>query len=82
MFYHIWETLTQDPWVLETVRGFKIDFIDTPAQTYLPKVLTLPEDQQKIVEEIASMLQKGAILEVLWILKRFVSILFLVGDQS
>ena len=64
-FAQNWQIITQDPWVLQTIRGYKIDLLSHPRQTSLPSPPLLSPPQTSLVqEEIISLLQKGAIIEV------------------
>lgn len=65
VFSKNWLSIPNDIWVLETVKGFKIDFVSTPHQTSPPRELVLDQDQSALVdEEVRQMLDKGAILIV------------------
>lgn len=82
-FSQNWKLIIQVPWVLNTVGEFTIDFTEIPTQTSFPRDIPLNLDHQKIVEEeISSMLQKGAIIEVPMEALRFRSTLFLVEKKE
>lgn len=59
-FLHNWEKLSKDQWVLETVKGLKLEFIQiSPVQTKLSNCHITPKEKSQIVrEEIESMLEK------------------------
>ena len=61
-FYQNWEKLTQDPWVLETVKGFRITFSQTPFQSAEPSMRVSKEEEAYIEGEVQSLLRKGAIV--------------------
>ena len=64
-FLHNWEKLTQDQWILQTVKGVQIEFMNTPHQAFTPFQPKMPEcDRVLLQEEITSMLVKGAIVEL------------------
>ena len=64
-FLHNWEKLTQDQWILQTVKGVQIEFMNTPHQAFTPFQPKTPErDRVLLQEEITSMLGKGAIVEL------------------
>lgn len=65
-FIYNWEKLSKDQWVLETVKGLKLEFIQIPAvQTKLSNCHITSKEKSKIVrEEIISMLEKKANCEV------------------
>ena len=83
-FAQNWQIITQDPWVLQTIQGYKIELLSHPRQTSLPSPSLLSPPQTSLVqEEIISLLQKGAIIEVAfnpW--ARFYSNLFLVEKKG
>ena len=61
-FVNTWEVLTQDSWVLQTVRGFQIPFVGQPVQHQRPAIPCFPLEQlAQIQEEISSLREKGAI---------------------
>ena len=35
-FYSNWACLTKDNFILSTIKGYKVNFIETPHQAYLP----------------------------------------------
>lgn len=64
MFYaRAWERITNDPWVLETIRfGVDIDFISKPIQGEIPPQLALSKDMSAICDkEVDELLSKGAV---------------------
>ena len=65
-FLHNWEKLTQDQWALQTIKGVRIEFMDTPYQRNIPSQPRQSEHNEKrlLQEEITSMLKKGAIREL------------------
>ena len=42
-FFSAWETITSDKYILQAVKGYKIEFIDNvgPRQTHLPREIGL-----------------------------------------
>ena len=86
-FAQNWQIITQDPWVLQTIQGYEIELLNHPRQTNLPPpppppVLSAPQTSL-VQEEIISLLQKGAIIEVAfnpWVV--FYSNLFLVAKKG
>jgi hypothetical protein len=60
-FYANWQNITQDPFILNAVQGFKICFRSHPVQSIVPRV----SNQDLIIkDEISSLLKKGAIEHV------------------
>ena len=61
-FVNTWKVLTQDSWVLQTVKGFQISFVGQPVQHQRPATPCFPLEQlAQIQEEISSLREKGAI---------------------
>ena len=46
-----WSKISQDQWVLNTIRGYKIEFVTNPSQGRRPRVAILPNSQQRLVRE-------------------------------
>ena len=60
-----WAVLTQDPWVLQTVQGFKLPLVAQPVQTIVPPQMMFPSDQQLLISsEVESLLRKQVITAV------------------
>ena len=78
-FLNNWKLLTKDRWVLETVRGYCIEFVVEPYQNKQPHPPVYPLDQTQLIStELGELLQKGAIVEILNPQGGFYSVLFLV----
>ena len=60
-FLQKWREITQDKWILDTVQGFRLPFIQEPPQTRLPQFAFSQEESQTITQEIESLVKKGAI---------------------
>lgn len=61
-FYDQWELLTSDKWLLDCVKGLKIEMEHAPMQHFIPKpILFSIEDRVLIDQEIQNMLLKGII---------------------
>lgn len=75
--------MTNDPFILQTVRGLKVKFIEKPVQN-IPRITQVfGRDSIQIVQnEIDSLLKKGAIIPVEPVQGQFVSTLFLVDKKS
>ena len=58
-----WSKVTQDHWVLNTVQGYRLEFLREPVPSFCPKgVVTSSSQEQSLnYEEVLKMLQKGAI---------------------
>ena len=60
-----WEKITQDPWVLSTISGYKIEFWSNPIQTHPPAPLNLPQKQIHLMtKEVQILVQKKAVIAV------------------
>ena len=81
-----WETLAQDPFVLKTIGGYRLEFSEIPPLIYPTEtIFHLPRSQQgvgELGEEITSLLRKGAIERVTAVTKGFFSSLFLVSKKG
>ena len=61
-FLPSWERITQDPWVLEVIQGYKIELVTPPVQQSLPPVAKLSLTQEAVLEqEVNKLLAKQAI---------------------
>ena len=79
-----WEKVTTDSWVLETVGGLRLHFVNPPLQTILPQEAPLSEENRSIdILGIQEMLPKGAIQVVSPSLETpgLISSLFLVPQR-
>ena len=57
-----WEQITNDQWVLETIKGYEIPFIKPPFQSMPPRQLKFSADDGRAVDtEVQEMLHKHAI---------------------
>ena len=57
--------MSQDQWILDTIWGFKIEFVAQPTQERQPRAGMLSTSEQMLLaKEIAKLLAKGAITEV------------------
>ena len=73
-FVNTWKVLTSNPWVLQTVKGFRIPFTSLPSQTTQPAELVFPSEQAaQVREELQSLLVKGAVVPVIGCHKGFYS---------
>ncbi len=61
-FKENWAKLTQVPWVLEAVEGYRVPFTKQPYQTNPPRELQHSQEEQAMLRaEIQTMLEKEAI---------------------
>ena len=60
-----WVKITQDPWVLEAIQGYRVPFSQQPYQSYPPRALTHSQPEEAHMhQEIESMLERHAIEEI------------------
>jgi len=59
-----WEAITSDKWVLQTVRGYQLEFVNMPTQKQAPMTCASKKLSELISQEIEAMIQKGAVEEV------------------
>ena len=62
-FIKNWRELTQDPWVLSIIKGYKMTFSSTPHQERISKLVVSREEGLFITEEVQS-LKKGVVFKV------------------
>ena len=64
-FIQNWALITQDPWVLQAIQGFQLPLVGNPNQVPVPQEIQFPLEQKKLVsEEVAKLIQQGAISPV------------------
>ena len=83
--YHIenWRKLTSDPWILETVTGYHLEFDSIPNQTGIPKPPPFGGfEKQLIDDEIVTLKSKGASKEVTYCSNEFLSNIILVTKKT
>ena len=79
----VWRKITSDPWVLETVSGYHLEFDNLPVQSVLPRPPPFSEREKQLIdEEITKLLTKGAIRKVSSCPHEFISNIFLVPKKT
>ena len=82
-FSRNWSQITEDPWILDTVVGLKLKFMNTPP-SHSPQ--TSPhfdqETSQILTNEVADLAAKGAITLVMEEGTGFISPMFLVPKSD
>lgn len=82
-FISKWENLTQDPWILSAVKGYKLEFDENPFQKVIPNPIRFNEDECKLIDsEVSDLLEKGAIKETVHEQGEFISNIFLVKKKN
>ena len=46
-FLSNWEAITQDEWVLQTITGYRIEFLRKPEQNHRPPQITFQEREEE-----------------------------------
>ena len=78
-----WKLITQDQWVLQTVRGYCIDFVAEPHQERRPHAPVYSHDQAQLIRsDVGELLRKGATVELTTPSAGFYSTLFLVPKKD
>ena len=55
--------ITQDPWILQTISGYRINFDEQPYQEHVPREIDFSQEELLIVDnEAQEFLKKGAIV--------------------
>ena len=79
----VWRKITSDPWVLETVSGYHLEFDSLHVQSVLPRPPPVSEREKQLIdEEITKLLTKGAIRKVSSCPYDFISNIFLVPKKT
>ena len=82
-FVGSWMKITQDPKILDIVKGYKIPFHSKPFQSKIPFHPIVSREGEELVKlEVKEMLKKGAIRKVQPSKGEFVSNLFLVKKKD
>ena len=77
LFLENWARLSQDPWVLSTVRGYQIPLQHWPERHW--STITVREEQQSVLqEEVAKLREKEAVHPVQLTEAHIVSLVFVV----
>ena len=59
-----WKKVTSDPWIIDSVRGVTIPFMEVPAQVGEPRPYVLAEEERNFIDqELVGLLDKG-VLEI------------------
>ena len=78
-----WNLITDDPWVLETIMGYKIEFHSVPHQVTWPRTFMSKAQQESVQVEVDKMILQGAIHPVTSNTEGgFVSSIFLVDKKD
>ena len=80
-FVQVWEQLTQDPWILETIQGYRIPFQKQPPSRQIPVYAFSSLEGKAISTEIEKLLRKHSI-SLAVADDRFVNNIFLVPKKG
>lgn len=82
-FHQNWAMITNDPYILEIVKGYKLDFIETPFQQKPPKPLSFSKSETALLDaEICELRAKNAVRVVHPTHGQFISTLFAVPKKD
>lgn len=74
-----WEKITDDPFVLQCVKGYKIPFVSQPHQVRIPDVkFNSDKELENCQNEIEKLFKKGAIRQCEPVFGQFISPYFLI----
>ncbi|MCG7879447.1 MAG: reverse transcriptase domain-containing protein [Candidatus Thiodiazotropha endolucinida] len=85
MKYHVknWEKITNDPWVLQSITGYRIEFDEQPVQYRVPNEIPFNQEQWAIVDnEVKELLKIGAIVPCESEKDEFISTIFIVPKPN
>ena len=78
-----WEEISSDPWILETVHGYQVEFHTPPQQVGHPSEIRLDATQsQALTKEIKELARKEAIVATTHNKRGFISQMFLVPKSD
>ena len=79
----MWKKLTSDKWILMTIKEYKIDFVRTPVNSFIPKVIDFGFERNKMVDqEVQDLLANAAISECEHENGEFISNIFLANKKG
>ncbi|XP_044598702.1 uncharacterized protein LOC123274954 [Cotesia glomerata] len=82
-FVKVWESITKDKFIIQTVKGYKIPFESTPFQINPPPSRNWSEQESAYIQsEIDRLLSIGAIVEAEEVPDQFLSSFFLVPKSD
>ena len=82
-FAENWRQITSDPWILQCVEGYHLEFESEPCQPVLPSQANFSKGQRQATDkEVLKLLEKGAIVKAQNWPGEFISNLFLVPKKT
>ena len=83
LFTANWTQITSDPWVLETISGYKLEFLGCPSQKNPPGNIQLEATKaQALSQAILDLASKGAITPSTGSQDGYISQIFLVAKSN
>ena len=74
IFLDRWQKLTSDPWILDIIKGYKIEFETLPRQRSQPKQLVFTAEENNFVQqEMQKVLEKGIVRPALVTKNQYIS---------
>ena len=78
-----WSKITTDPWILESIQGYRLEFKTKPIQIYPPIQHSRAKGESTLIRrEVDSLLSKGAITVTQHSAGEFLSNIFLVPKKT
>ena len=63
-FVENWRQITSDPWILQYIEGYHLEFESEPCQLVLPLQANFSKSQRQAIDkEVLKLLEKGAIVK-------------------
>ena len=82
-FAENWRQITSDPWILQCVEGYQLDFESEPCQPVLPSQANFSKGQRQAFDKgVLKLLEKGAIVKAQHCQGEVISNLFLVPKKT
>ena len=82
-FCYSWSNFTSHTWVLQAVKGYKIEFVCEPFQVNKPHGTVFSDEEKKLFDlKVQKMLQKRAIRHALFNPRQLISNLFIIPKKS
>lgn len=83
LFVQTWRSITQDQWVLNTIQGYRIQFVKKPFQHHTPIPPSMSvQDKLAVDGEVKTLLTKGAIQVVPDQKRVYISNIFIVPKKG
>ena len=78
---HNWLRITSNQWVIQVVKGYKLELMSIPFQNFPPRPLGA-KGHHSMEEEIQKLMDKGAVKKVTSCVNQFISQIFLVPKKD